>query len=187
MYTMTDERAFPDLETERLFLRQLIECDTEDWHKNLSDFDVAGLIGMNPLEKIEDTKDIIASFTKRYEKDSGMAWAIILKETGAFIGTVSIESIDRHNFSGEIGYDLLKEYWGQGYMTESLRPVIEYAFTNYELNRIEAHTAAINKASRSLLERLGFSLDGISRESSFFRGEFRDGCLYSLLRREWKL
>lgn len=182
-----EERDFPIIETERLVLRKLLESDAEYWHRNLSDYDVAGLIGMDPLQNVIDTKEIIVSFSNRYEKDTGMAWAITLQETGAFIGTCSWESLDKHNFSGEIGYDLLKDYWGQGYMTEALRPVIDYGFLNYNLNRIEAHTATINKASRSLLERLGFSLDGISRESAFFRGEFRDGCLYSLLRREWKM
>ena len=184
---MAEERVFPVIETERLLLRQLLESDTEQWHHNLSDYEVAGLIGMDPLQNIADTKEIILSFSNRYETDIGMAWAITLKDTGIFIGTCSYESVDKHNFSGEIGYDLLKEYWGCGYMTESLRPVIEYGFANYKLNRIEAHTAAINKASRDLLERLGFSLDGISRESMFFRGKFRDFCLYSLLRREWEM
>ncbi|MFW9909832.1 MAG: GNAT family N-acetyltransferase [Candidatus Thorarchaeota archaeon] len=184
---MAEVRVFPIIETERLLLRQLLESDTEQWHRNLSDFDVAGLIGMDPLQNVADTKEFIIRFSNRYEKDIGMAWAITLKNNGTFIGTCSYEHIDKHNFSGEIGFDLLKEYWGQGYMIESLRPVIEYGFAICKLNRIEAHTAAINKASRNLLERLGFSLDGISRESTFFRGEFRDDCLYSLLRREWKL
>ena len=107
---MVEDREFPVIETERLILRQLVESDTEQWHQNLSDYDVAGLIGMDPLEKTEDTKEIIASFSNRFEKDRGMAWAIILKETGAFIGTCSYESIDKHNRSGEIGYDLLKNY-----------------------------------------------------------------------------
>ena len=180
---MTEERVFPILETPRLVLRQLVESDAEQWHQNLADYEVAGLICMDPLQDVADTEELIIMFSNRYEKDAGMAWAITLKDTG----TCSYESIDKHNFSGEIGYDLLKEYWGLGHMTESLRAVIEYGFQNYKLNRIEAHTLAINKASRNLLERLGFSIDGISRESVFFRGEFRDYCLYSLLRREWNL
>ncbi len=184
---MDEEQDFPILETERLILRQLLESDAEQWHRNLSDYDVAGLIGMDPFQNVADTKEIIISFSNRYEKDIGMAWAITLRGTGAFIGTCSWENIDKHNFCGEIGYDLLKDYWGQGYMIESLKPMIEYGFTKYELNRIEAHTAAVNEASRRLLKRLGFSLDGISRESAFFRGAFRDGCLYSLLRREWNV
>jgi ribosomal-protein-alanine N-acetyltransferase len=182
---MSTSSPFPILETNRLVLRQLTVDDSENWFKNLSDDGVAVLIGMEPLENVEDSKSIINSFIDRYEKKHGMAWAIILKEDESFIGTCSYEKIDSHNLSGEIGYDLLKKYWGHGFMTEALSAIIDYGFESLRLNRIEAHTAAINFASRNLLRRLGFFEEGIFRESSFFRGEFRDDCQYSLLRREW--
>jgi len=182
---MSTSSPFPILETTRLVLRQLTVDDSENWFKNLSDDEVAVLIGMEPLENVEDSKSIINSFIDRYEKKNGMAWAIILKENESFIGTCSYEKIDSHNLSGEIGYDLLKKYWGHGFMAEALIAIIDYGFESLRLNRIEAHTAAINLASRNLLRRLGFFEEGIFRESSFFRGEFRDDCQYSLLRREW--
>jgi ribosomal-protein-alanine N-acetyltransferase len=182
---MSTSSPFPILETNRLVLRQLTVDDSENWFKNLSDDGVAVLIGMEPLENVEDSKSIINSFIDRYEKKNGMAWAIILKEDESFIGTCSYEKIDNHNLSGEIGYDLLKKYWGQGFMAEALSAIIDYGFESLRLNRIEAHTAAINSASRNLLRRLGFFEEGVFRESSFFRGEFRDDCQYSLLRREW--
>lgn len=182
---MSTSSPFPILETNRLVLRQLTVDDSENWFKNLSDDEVAVLIGMEPLENVEDSKSIINSFIDRYEKKNGMAWAIILKEDESFIGTCSYEKIDSHNLSGEIGYDLLKKYWGHGFMAEALSAIIDYGVASLRLNRIEAHTAAINSASRNLLRRLGFFEEGIFRESSFFRGEFRDDCQYSLLRREW--
>ncbi|MFW9910419.1 MAG: GNAT family N-acetyltransferase [Candidatus Thorarchaeota archaeon] len=182
---MSTNSPFPILETNRLVIRQLTIDDSENWFKNLSDDEVAVLIGMEPLENVEESKSIIVSFILRYEKKNGMAWAIILKEDESFIGTCSYEKIDSHNLSGEIGYDLLKKYWGHGFMTEALSAIIDYGFESLGLNRIEAHTAAINQSSRNLLRRLGFFEEGIFRESSYFRGEFRDDCQYSLLRREW--
>jgi len=182
---MSTNSSFPTLETNRLVLRQLTVDDSENWFKNLSDDDVAVLIGMEPLESVDDSTSIIYSFIDRYEKKNGMAWAITLKEDESFIGTCSYEKIDSHNLSGEIGYDLLKKYWGHGFMAEALSAIIDYGFESLRLNRIEAHTAAINSASRNLLRRLGFFEEGIFRESSFFRGEFRDDCQYSLLKREW--
>ena len=182
---MSTSPPFPILVTERLVLRQLTVDDSESWFQSLSDDEVAVLIGMEPLEHVDESKGIIDSFSDRYEKGKGMAWAMTLKEDDKFIGTCSYEKIDKENLSGEIGYDLLKEYWGKGFMTEALRAIIDYGFEHLNLNRIEAHTAAINASSRSLLRRLGFFEEGIFRESSFFRGEFRDVCQYSLLRREW--
>ena len=140
---------------------------------------------MNPLSTVEESEGIIVSFGDHFEKGNGIAWAITLKEEETFIGTCSYEKVDKQNLSGEIGYDLLKGYWGKGFMTEALRAIIDYGFEHLRLNRIEAHTAAINSASRNLLRRLGFLEEGIFRESSLFRGEFRDDCQYSLLRREW--
>ena len=182
---MSTHSSFPILETNRLVLRQLTVDDSENWFKNLSDEEVAVLIGMEPLESVDDSKSIINRFNDRYEKKNGMAWAITLKEDEGFIGTCSYEKIDSHNLSGEIGYDLLKIYWGHGFMAEALNAIINYGFDSLRLNRIEAHTAALNLASRNLLRRLGFFEEAIFRESSIFRGEFRDDCQYSLLRREW--
>ena len=182
---MSTSSPFPMLVTNRLALRELTVDDSENWFKNLSDDEVAVLIGMEPLENVEDSKSIINSFIDRYEKKNGMAWAITLKEDEGFIGTCSYEKIDSHNLSGEIGYDLLKIYWGHGFMAEALSVILDYGFESLGLNRIEVHTAAINLASRNLLRKLGFFEEGIFRESTFFRGEFRDDCQYSLLRREW--
>ena len=182
---MSTHSSFPILETNRLVLRQLTVDDSENWFKNLSDEEVAVLIGMEPLESVDDSKSIINRFNDRYEKKNGMAWAITLKEDEGFIGTCSYEKIDSHNLSGEIGYDLLKIYWGHGFMAEALSVILDYGFESLGLNRIEVHTAAINLASRNLLRKLGFFEEGIFRESTFFRGEFRDDCQYSLLRREW--
>ncbi len=183
---MPASQPFPRLETERLVLRKLAAGDSENWFRNLSDDEVAVLIGMEPLKSVKDSRGLINSFSDRFEKGVGMAWAITLKPVGTFIGTCSYEKIDRENLSGEIGYDLLKQFWGHGYMTEALGAIIDYGFGHLGLNRIEAHTTAINTGSISLLQRLGFSEEGVFRESSFFRGEFRDDCQYSLLRREWK-
>jgi ribosomal-protein-alanine N-acetyltransferase len=155
------------------------------WFQNLSDDGIAKLIRMEPLKTVEEIKEIIDSFTDRFEEGAGMAWAITLKESNEFIGTCSYEEIDDQNCIGEIGYDLLKEYWGLGFMTEALRAIIYYGFVHLKLNRIEAHTASDNTASRNLLKRLGFSEEGTFRESSFYRGEFEDDRYYSLLRREW--
>ncbi|MFW9976179.1 MAG: GNAT family N-acetyltransferase, partial [Candidatus Thorarchaeota archaeon] len=94
---MSTSSPFPILETNRLVLRQLTVDDSENWFKNLSDDEVAVLIGMEPLENVEDSKSIINSFIDRYEKKIGMAWAIILKEDESFIGTCSYEKIDSHN------------------------------------------------------------------------------------------
>jgi ribosomal-protein-alanine N-acetyltransferase len=181
---MSRNPSFPILETKRLVLRQLAADDSESWFQNLSNDEITGLIGMDPLETIEELEAIIKSFNERFKEGAGIAWAITLKETNEFIGTCSYESINKKNRSGEIGYDLLREYWGHGFMTEALRAIIEYGFRQIGLDRIEANTDPVNIHSRNLLERLGFIEEGTFRESASFTGEFGDDIHYSLYRRK---
>ena len=181
---MSSNLSFPILGTKRLVLRQLTDDDSERWFQNLSNDEITGLIGMDPLETIEELEAIIKSFNERFKEGTGIAWAITLKETNEFIGTCSYESINKENSSGEIGYDLLREYWGHGFMTEALRAIIEYGFRQIGLDRIEANTDPVNIHSRNLLERLGFIEEGTFRESPSFTGEFGDDIHYSLYRRK---
>lgn len=101
------------------------------------------------------------------------------------MGTCGYDSWDRENNIAEIGYDLWKEFWGQGYMREALIAAIYSGFNNMDLNRINAFVALDNLRSARLLESLGFKREGIYREKHFYRGEYFDHYTYSLLRREW--
>lgn len=77
--SMAASQPFPILKTERLVLRQLTADDSDRWFLNLSNDEVAGLIGMDPLSTVEESERIINSFSNRFEKGTGIAWAISLK------------------------------------------------------------------------------------------------------------
>ena len=87
-------------------------------------------------------------------------------------------------FKAEIGDDLGRDYWHQGYMSEALRAMLAYGFETLKLNRIEALVMPENEASATLLRRLGFSEEGVLREYAYFKGEYHDLRFFSLLRRE---
>ena len=86
----------------------------------------------------------------------------------------------------EIGYDLNRNFWGNGFMSEALSLIIDHAYNHSDVNRIEAYVETPNKASRSLLEKLGFRMEGILREHEMCRGNLIDIQILSLLRKEWK-
>jgi ribosomal-protein-alanine N-acetyltransferase len=71
-------------------------------------------------------------------------------------------------------------------MHEALSALLDYAFTELDLNRIEADTDPRNARSTRLLERLGFSKEGLFRERCIVDGEVSDSAMYGLLRREWR-
>ena len=71
-------------------------------------------------------------------------------------------------------------------MLEALSLIIDHAYNHSDVNRIEAYVETPNKASRSLLEKLGFRMEGILREHEMCRGSLIDIQILSLLRKEWK-
>ncbi len=86
----------------------------------------------------------------------------------------------------EIGYSFNPAFQNQGYATESLGALLEYAFGTLGLHRIHATTDPRNTASIRLLEKLGFRKEGHLKENFWFKGAWVDDLLYGLLAREWK-
>jgi RimJ/RimL family protein N-acetyltransferase len=64
--------------------------------------------------------------------------------------------------------------------------MVDYLFLSRDVVRVQAHTHVGNKASQRVLKKSGFKREGIVRKDTFTRGEWRDSCLYSILREEWK-
>lgn len=86
----------------------------------------------------------------------------------------------------EIGYSLLPSERGKGYCTEAVLILTDYLFLSRDVRRIQAQTDARNMASRRVLEKAGFKMEGALRKTLFIGGEWRDTCVYSILREEWK-
>ena len=154
----------PRLETERLLLRAITSDDRFAIFENYSDPDVANWFFDQPYSHIEQADQIIQEFIKKSIEGEGLAWAILLKESGEFVGTCSYENFD-NRLRGEIGFDLAKKHWGRGYMTEALKAIIDYGFAVLDLVKIEAHTYSRNSRARRMLERLGFKVDTVSEDS----------------------
>jgi RimJ/RimL family protein N-acetyltransferase len=121
---------------------------------------------------------------KRYDSlKPDTKWFFIEKKDGTKIGTVF------HFLNGnymEIGYILAPNERKKGYGSEAIKIIVDYLFLSKELVRVQAITGVDNFASCRVLEKAGFTKEGIMRKSGFIRGEWKDGCLYSIIRDEWK-
>ncbi len=99
------------------------------------------------------------------------------------IGGVTLEHVRRGAAqSASLGYWLGAPFTGRGYMSEALDAVIAYAFHDLDLSRLEAATLPENRASRRLLERIGFEQAGLARAFLQIDGAWRDHTLYELFR-----
>lgn len=83
--------------------------------------------------------------------------------------------------TAELGYWLGESFWRKGIMTEAVSKMCEEVFRKYKLVRIQAEPFSTNLASRGLLEKVGFELEGIRRKSIFKNGCIQDSYLYSVL------
>lgn len=147
---------FPHLQTERLLLRALTPADLEFVYQLFADSDVARYPhDEEPITTRQEAQAIIDFYTdpgvKFYNR-----WVIVRKSDGRPIGTCGYHKWEKRHFRAEIGYDLAKAFWNQGFMTEALMEVLEFGFGKMKLNRIEALVHPSNTASIKLLEKLHF-------------------------------
>lgn len=105
---------------------------------------------------------------------------------GEIVGVVGFHSIDWLNCHTSIGYWLAEEAQGRGTMTTVVRALLDHAFHEWELHRVEIHCAPDNERSRAIPERLGFREEARLRETELVDGRYLDSVVYGMLEGEWE-
>ena len=141
------------LETERLILRPWCEDDAEELYKYASDPDVGPPAGWQPHTSVENSREIIRTMLFAPE-----TYAVCLKENGRPIGSVGFHRNDlaKGDDEYELGYWIVKHFWGQGLIPEASREMLRYAFEDIKMNRIWCGYYDGNEKSRRVQEKLGF-------------------------------
>ncbi|MBU3143993.1 GNAT family N-acetyltransferase [Clostridium sp. CF012] len=178
---------FPQIETKRLILKEISVKDCNYLFEIFSDEEVLKYYDIEPLKTLEEANNLIQLFCRRFKNKKGIRWGIHLKNTDKLIGTCGYQSIDIQSLRTDIGYEMSKEYWGQGLMKEALQAIIGFGFNNMSLNRIQALVEPNNKNSIQLLHRIGFSEEGILSEYEHYKGVFKDLTILSLLKSKYTL
>lgn len=174
--------GFPVLETERLRLRRVTEHDAPHLMEYLSDEEVMKHYGLAPFESVDDAVAEVRWYESLLEEQSGIRWGVTLKDHDRIIGSIGFHRYVPQHHRVEIGFELSKEYWGQGIASESLNEVLSYGFENFPFQRIEALIEPENLASQKLVEKQGFIREGLLRQYEYTRGKYDDLYMYSLLR-----
>ena len=138
---------------------------------------------------LKDARDWIKRNKEKWRKKpvEDYAWGTELKTEPGIFGGIGIHHVDRYEGSGEIGYWLGARHHGNGYGTEALRAVVDFAFNRLKLRRLEAGVFDGNPSSGRLLEKLGFRHEGLKVKAKRAKstGEIHDEHLYGLLREEY--
>ena len=146
------------IETERLKFRRLTFDDLPLLIEQRSDPEVNKYLGGTRLQNPEAIEKRLKFYISCYEKFGFGNCVMIWKEDGRVIGTAGLQPLED---SGEIevGYSMIKEFWGRGIGTEAARGWLEYGFNVAGLERIVAVAMVGNAASRRIMEKLGMRFE----------------------------
>ena len=173
------------IESERVEVRLTLESDLPALLALNGDVEVTRFLGFAPWQTLADAEAWFQRISAQQATGSALEFVIVAKPTGGVIGRCSLFAFDAGNAQAGIGYVLGRAHWGQGYMRETLTALIDCAFLELDLRRLEATVEAPNTASTGLLQRLGFTREGVLRERWISHGEPVDAGVYGLLRHEW--
>lgn len=119
--------------------------------------------------------------------DVGHHWAITAREDAnahLMIGIIALRPQGQPGRS-DLGYWLGEKYWGYGVMTDAVMGVVDHAFENLNMQRIEASVFVSNPASSAVLDKVGFRNEGTRRGSAYKHGQWVDEILWAIRRSDW--
>ncbi|MBO0994436.1 GNAT family N-acetyltransferase [Bacillus sp. SD088] len=172
-------------ESSRVRLRKMTMEDTALYHKWRNDMDV--MYSTNPsldVYPLEETKEfvdqvILGSHTSK-------SYIMVEKSNETSIGVVALINIDDKNRNAECIIDIgEKKYWGEGYGSEGLKLLLDYAFYEMNLHRVSLQVFSFNNRAIRLYKKIGFHEEGNSRESLFREGKWHDIIHMGLLQNEY--
>ncbi|NQW18297.1 MAG: GNAT family N-acetyltransferase [Chloroflexi bacterium] len=132
---------------------------------------------------VEVTRGVI----ERWQQDANEAsnFNYVIEYSGSIIGACGAMRLQERQNLAELGYWLAEDMQGRGIVTRICRALLRWLFEDRKVNRVEICSAAPNKKSRAVPERLGFTLEGYLRDQTLLDGKYFDTAVYSMLAREW--
>ena len=148
------------IETERLILRELRITDLEGMFELDSDPEVHKYLGNKPVKNRAASEKILENVLNQYKERGIGRWAVMNKSTNEFMGWSGLRLNTEYNMNGftkdyDVGYRLIKRFWGHGYATESSKKAIDYAFNVLKLEVLYGITEIGNQASHNVLLKSG--------------------------------
>ena len=128
---------------------------------------------------IQDAESFISSII-----ETGPATVFAIANQSEAIGSIGLMPGKHvHRYTVELGYWLAEPYWGKGIMTQAVQSLSEYAIHDLKMHRVFAEPYTTNPASARVLDKAGFTCEGILRSSEFKNGKVLDQYLYSYIGR----
>jgi len=175
------------LSTLRLNIREYLEEDFEEVHAYSCDPETVRFMTWGPNAP-EDTRDFIqlAISHQSVEPRTNFHFVVTLRGIDEIIGGCGIHIRRQEHHGAEIGYCFNKQFWGQGYATETMGVLLKFGFEQLRLHRIIATCDPRNLGSERVMQKNGLRKEAHFRQELWQKGEWRDSLLYAILESEWK-
>lgn len=142
------------------------------------------LIWVDSTLKEEHSLEYIRAARQEQYDQQSLAFGIFKR--GRLVGGIGMHQWDQRLRKAQIGYWLIKTEEGKGVLSECAGVFIGYLFGQIQLNKIELHHLPDNVRSAAVARRLGFTVEGVLRDSFLINGRLQHMVINGLLRREWK-
>lgn len=170
-------------ESDRLILREILPTDEDGMFELDRDPEVHKYLGNNPLTSRTQVIENINAIRQQYIDYGIGRWAIIYKPTNEFIGWSGLKWMtyvtNGHANYYDVGYRLIKRYWGKGIAQESAEMSLDYAFNKLKTNKVHGMAHVDNIASNKILKNIGLNL------IESFRLEDTDHNWYKITRQQY--
>lgn len=171
---------FPQINTERLSLRQLEDADAIEIFNLRSNDAVNEYLDRPKTQSTEEALQFIHKINKGIEQHEWLYWAITLKaDRSVLIGTVCLWNFSA-NDTAEIGYELQPVHQGKGIMQEAIAAVIDCCFNTIKLRTLKAYTHIQNGPSSKLLEKFNFKIKLNREPQDGSEEELKNMIIYTL-------
>jgi ribosomal-protein-serine acetyltransferase len=138
---------------------------------------------LHPDHSIVDYRAFVEREVASAAANTGLAFGIFRNEQ--LIGAVGFGPFDREARVAEVGYWIDREEEGKGIVSRSVAKLIDHAFSELGMNRIQIRCATANTRSSAIPQRFGFKLEGVQRQHVSRNGILYDYAIYGLLASEW--
>ena len=176
------------LQTPRLILRNLKECDLDSFVAYRNEPEVAKYQGWRIPYPREKGEKFISSMKDKIGLKQGdwIQYAVALKDTDELIGDLDCYIKKEEVRQAVIGYTIASRYWRKGYAFEGIPFLLKYLFEDMDIHRVAADCDVENVASFRTLEKLGFRREAHYVESFLINGVYTSEYHYGMLQREWR-
>lgn len=170
---------FPYIDLGEIEMRQILFDDIEPFYKYITHEKVKQFLAKADIpDSIKNAGKELMYWGRLFNLRSSVYWAIGLK-SGRIIGTGGFNYWNQNQRRTEISYDIDHEYWGRGFATAIVTEMVRFAFSKMKVKRIQATVAVHNAASIRVLEKVGFTREGLLSNYGVLDGVSRDFYMYS--------